>query len=426
MLLAGCAGAVGDAPRAPAPRPAEPGWAAALPAGHTAWDNASLARVFVRLHFDTEWGGRRTRLLRHAEPVTLAVEGEGARAYRPFLARLADYLRRHAGIAVHRARRDATVTARLVPGPAFAAALPAAACVLVPGDMPWTAFAAAPSRLGGDAMLRLDRAGRMTVFVPRSAPPHAIRSCLIEEIVQALGPINDLYGLGPSIFNDDGAHVWPTRLDLLMLRVLHDPALEAGMSRSRAEAAARAVLEQLNPAGRAAPPLSPAGGRLTRPWRRKMEALLARGAERHALAAEAEAARALAARTLPGGPEHCHSLATLGRVLSRRAPERALAVLARAEALCGAVHGAGDVRLAAMAVEKAAALAALDRPGEALAALAGRERTLAGHAREERLAALYALRAEAYLRLGRTTEAEAARARARGWAAHAFGRGAGG
>jgi hypothetical protein len=95
------------------------------------------------------------------------------------------------------------------------------------------------------------------VFIPDNAPPFQVRSCLLEEIPQAMGLVNDLYGLGSSAFNDDGAHVWPTKLDYLMLRVLYAPDMETGLTRSVVEARARSVLDRINPAGIGAPPLPP-------------------------------------------------------------------------------------------------------------------------------------------------------------------------
>ena len=47
---------------------------------------------------------------------------------------------------------------------------------------------------------------RVAVFLPADAAPQELRDCLHEEIAQALGPLNDLYRLPDSIFNDDNVH----------------------------------------------------------------------------------------------------------------------------------------------------------------------------------------------------------------------------
>ena len=43
----------------------------------------------------------------------------------------------------------------------------------------------------------------MAVFLPGDVSPQEIRDCLHEELAQALGPVNDLYRLTDSVFNDD-------------------------------------------------------------------------------------------------------------------------------------------------------------------------------------------------------------------------------
>lgn len=60
------------------------------------------------------------------------------------------------------------------------------------------------------------------------------RACLHEEIVQALGLINDDSRVRPSIFNDDAEFALLTDHDQLLLRILYDPRLKAGMTADEA------------------------------------------------------------------------------------------------------------------------------------------------------------------------------------------------
>ncbi len=46
-----------------------------------------------------------------------------------------------------------------------------------------------------------------------------MRDCLHEELAQALGPLNDLYRLSNSVFNDDNFHSVLTGFDMEMLRL---------------------------------------------------------------------------------------------------------------------------------------------------------------------------------------------------------------
>ncbi|MGF1501149.1 MAG: DUF2927 domain-containing protein [Paracoccaceae bacterium] len=425
LLLAACAGAP-EPPLTVVPPPPEPPLGTALPAGHTGYDNRSLARLFGQLTHGTEWGGTRPWLVRYEEPVIIGLEGEGAAQYAPFLERFTGYLRRHGGVPIGLGRQGQNLWVRFVEGPEFRRILPAAACVLVPGNRSWDAFAADPARWGGDALLRTDRITAMTVFLPRSAPPHAVRACLIEEISQALGPVNDLYGLGPSIFNDDFAHVWPTRLDLLMLRVLYSEAMETGLSRPETEARAEGVLDAANPAGRRAPPLPEPIPRGSAGWRARAGEVLRRDLSPIEAEARARAALDYAAELLPGRPEHCHAALTLGRVLARQAPEAALAALSDARAVCARAHGAEDVRLDWIALERASALEETGAPDAALSLTDGLAERFAAHGLDARLAGTYALRVRAFSALGRAAEATRAERSARRWAGYALGRENGG
>lgn len=61
------------------------------------------------------------------------------------------------------------------------------------------------------------------------------RSCIHEEMAQAMGLANDSLQVRPSIFNDDEEFALLTRHDEILLRMLYDPRLKPGMNRARAE-----------------------------------------------------------------------------------------------------------------------------------------------------------------------------------------------
>lgn len=69
----------------------------------------------------------------------------------------------------------------------------------------------------------------------RAEHPDILRkSCLHEEVAQALGLPNDSPTARPSIFNDDEEFAYLTRHDEYLLRMLYDPRLEIGMIRTEA------------------------------------------------------------------------------------------------------------------------------------------------------------------------------------------------
>ena len=68
-----------------------------------------------------------------------------------------------------------------------------------------------------------------------------MRDCLHEELAQALGPLNDLYHLPDSVFNDDNIHTVLTGFDMLILRAAYAPELRTGMTREQVEAVSSRV-----------------------------------------------------------------------------------------------------------------------------------------------------------------------------------------
>lgn len=403
--------------------PEAPKVGSAIPAGQTAWSNRSLARVFTELTHGLEWGPSRPNLVRYETPIRVRLSGPGATQYAPFLGSYLAFLRGQSGVDIARATNAANLHVRFVEGRRFAKKLPAISCVVAPGDIAWAAFSRDPDRLGGVALEQARKIADMTIFIPQNAAPYLIRSCLIEEIAQALGPANDLYGLGPTIFNDDAAHIWPTALDVLMLRVLYQPQMRTGLSRRETEARARAVLDRLNPAGRSAPAINlPRDGALAS-WRDTHREIFSRATSQNSAPSYARRALDLAERRAPGSPYHCHSLQTLGRVLARRAPGEALGVLDRAASTCAKVHGADDIRLSLIALERAIALARQGSYTAVLQTLTQHEDRLADNRQEERLAALYNLRAKAYGALGQSEKAAQAAQQAVTWAGYAYGEG---
>ena len=56
------------------------------------------------------------------------------------------------------------------------------------------------------------------------------RRCMVEEILQGLGPINDDTSLAHSVFNDQTTHAHFTRYDKLILNMLYSPSVKPGMT----------------------------------------------------------------------------------------------------------------------------------------------------------------------------------------------------
>ena len=56
------------------------------------------------------------------------------------------------------------------------------------------------------------------------------KRCLVEELLQGLGPMNDDEDLIHSVFNDSSRHSRFTVFDQIILNMLYDPRIKPGMS----------------------------------------------------------------------------------------------------------------------------------------------------------------------------------------------------
>jgi hypothetical protein len=87
----------------------------------------------------------------------------------------------------------------------------------------------------------------LTAVIPESASEATKRSCVVEEVTQALGLPNDSFTVKPSIFNDDDEYQELTWQDELFLRVLYDARVRPGMARAEFELLAHRIVDELRP-----------------------------------------------------------------------------------------------------------------------------------------------------------------------------------
>ena len=71
------------------------------------------------------------------------------------------------------------------------------------------------------------------------------RRCMVEEILQGLGPVNDDRRSRESVFNDTSRHTSFTAFDRTLLNMLYHPAIRAGMTSREANRILPAVLADL-------------------------------------------------------------------------------------------------------------------------------------------------------------------------------------
>ncbi len=180
--------------------------------------NRDIARDFLDLSFQLESGRTLPHFSRFEGPITLRVTGKPPPTLITDLDRVIYRLRSEAGLDIHRIREtEANITIEAVSSDEIRRHLPTAACFVVPNISRLSDYRAARNR-GLTDWTRLKRRERLAVFVPNDVSPQETRDCLHEELAQALGPLNDLYRLSDSVFNDDNVHAILTGFDMLILR----------------------------------------------------------------------------------------------------------------------------------------------------------------------------------------------------------------
>lgn len=424
LTLAACGG---TPPAKDVPTRAATGAQSALPAMKRfsvprpvapARSNRDIQRDFLDLSFNLESGRALPAFSRFEGPITVRVTGNPQPTLNQDLTQLIGRLRTEAGINIRRSRnRDANITIQAVSRAEIQRYLPKAACFVVPNISSLSEYRSARRR-GLTNWSQLRTRERLAIFLPNDASPQEARDCLHEELAQAIGPLNDLYRLPDSVFNDDNMHTVLTGFDMLILRVYYAPELRAGMSRDQVAARLPAILSRFNPAGDRLSPTYP--GNTPRAWISAIQVALGPGsAERQRSKAARDALRIAQSR---GWTDHRLAFThfAVGRVLRASEPDVADNHFRTAEYQYRRTPGSDLHR--AYAVAQLAASAIVKGDGsKALAWINPHLATAERHENAALLANLMLLRAEALDLLGKREEANAARLDSLGWARYGFG-----
>ncbi|MCR8546985.1 DUF2927 domain-containing protein [Salipiger sp. P9] len=380
--------------------------------------NSDLARDFLDLSFTLESGRSLPAFTRFEGPITLRVAGSPPPSLAPDLNRLIHRLRTEARIDITQVQGPAAnITLVAIPRAEIRRHLPQAACFVVPNVSSLKEYLSA-RRSAVVSWARVTRREKVAIFLPADAAPQEVRDCLHEEIAQALGPLNDLYRLADSVFNDDNVHTVLTGFDMTVLRAYYDPALRSGMSRRDVADRLPAILAQVNPAGAGQPvrrlPRTP------RVWIDAIQKALGPGAtpaERRTAAAEA-----LNVATAMGWSDHRRGFShyAMGRILQGVSAEDAQDQFVLAQRYFAASPNT-QLHQAYVASQLAAYAINDNRPEDALYLLGQHLDTAARHENAALLATLMLLRAEALDLSGRVAEGRQVRLDSLGWARYGFG-----
>ncbi|WP_371157040.1 DUF2927 domain-containing protein [Jannaschia sp. 2305UL9-9] len=381
--------------------------------------NGQMARDFMALSFQLETGRQLPVFTRFEGPITVAVEGTPPPTLGPDLDTLLERLRQEAGIDIGRAKPGemGSITITALPRAKLQASVPGAACFVVPRVAGWQDYLS--KRFSPEIdWTTLRSRSRASVFLPSDVSPQEIRDCLHEEIAQALGPLNDLYRLPQSVFNDDNMHVVLTDYDMTILRATYAPELASGMTQQQVAARLPGILARVNPQGRR-PDTAPVA-ESTPEWNAAITGALAPGGSDRArlIAAQRAVTAAQAAGWTDARLPFSHL--ALGRAALATDPDAAISAFLTAGTGFRALFGDGihaahvAIQLGAFSLTSGQAESALRIIDRAIPAADDAQNAAV-------LATLLLLRAEAMEMQGARPEAARTRREGLAWGRYAWG-----
>lgn len=380
--------------------------------------NANIAADFIALHFELESGRALPIFTRFETPITVKVTGSPPPSLEPDLRRLLSRLQNEAGINIQQiASGEANVTIQAVSRAEIRRALPQAACFVVPNVSSLDEFRRDRRKRKTNWSL-LENRTRLAVFLPYDASPQEVRDCLHEELAQAVGPLNDLYRLPNSVFNDDNVHTVLTGFDMLILRATYAPELRSGMTQSQVAALLPTILTRMNPRGNGQPvqSISPT----PRSWNEAVQTALGPGADPTTrLNAAASAAHTAQQQ---GWQDHRRAFShyMLGRMTQVHDPELAQQYYATALHYLNRTPGT-DLHRAYVTTQTAAYAVATNDGASALRQIRPMLDVAARAENAALLSTLMLLQAEALEQTGQFDQARAVRLDSLGWARYGFG-----
>jgi len=381
--------------------------------------NTEIARDFLDLTFKMESGRVLPVMTRFEGPITLRVTGNAPASLGPDLAHLLDRLNREAGIPIRRVgpAQAANITIDVIPRAQLQRFVPQAACFVVPRVSSWAQYRK-QRRSGVTSWATLSERKQIAIFLPGDVSPQEVRDCLHEELAQALGPLNDLYRLPDSVFNDDNFQTVLTGFDMLILRAYYAPEMYNGMTRSQAAITLPHVLARLNPRGQRVS-TGPVSGPTSRVWINAIETALGPKGTPAARRKAAMNAVNIARNSGWNDTRLAFSLYALGRLSLSNKNESALnaflnsgAIYSRKVTRVQAAHVA--MQLAAFSLSAGDGKGTLKLVNVSLPAVTDSKNAAL-------LATLMMIKAEALELVGRSSEARAVRTESLGWARYGFG-----
>lgn len=381
--------------------------------------NADIAQEFLDLSFALESGQKITFLSRFEGPISIAINASAPNHVVEDLDRLIARLKSEAGLDVSRVSgNSANIYVETIPKKQLQSLIPTAACFVVPNVSGWNDYRRNRSKKSLD-WTRLEQRERITVFMPNDVSPQESRDCLHEEIAQALGPVNDLYRLPDSVYNDDNFNISLTAYDMLILKAYYSPEIRNGMTKAQVAEVLPHLLAHLNPIGQALPAMRLQ--QTSHDWVKAIETAL--GPRVNPTKRRSAAHRAVQIAKSKGYNDHRLGFAHFARaqVSLRDDPRLAASDFVRAYTIFKTLFGTADIHTAQAAVQMASLSMSAGKFDSALKFINDSIPAARKSQNGSILFSLLAMKAEIYEGLGRFADAKTLKQEAISWAHYGLG-----
>jgi hypothetical protein len=210
----------------------------------TDFTNDEIKEGFFKIAFGAELQLDTTveRVRKFDEPIRIFVESRGTPDRRPEIAAIVDDIRAHVNhldVAITNDRREANFTVRLVADRNLNRTIRS----LYGNDrakrIQQSLSPQCLSGIGKDERFRIRRA---EVILPVDAGEFTFYDCAYEELLQALGVINDDRTVPWTMFNDEVQMGFFDIYDQYLLNILYDPRVRPGMTKDEVNALLPEVL----------------------------------------------------------------------------------------------------------------------------------------------------------------------------------------
>ncbi|MBL4749410.1 MAG: DUF2927 domain-containing protein [Amylibacter sp.] len=381
--------------------------------------NIDIAQEFLDLSFALESGQELTRLTRFEGPISIAISPSASKNVVQELDRLIARLRSEANVDIYRVTgNNANIFIETIPKKQLQSMIPTAACFVVPNVSGWNDYRRNRFKNTVD-WTQLESRQKITVFMPNDIALQESRDCLHEEIAQALGPVNDLYRLPDSVYNDDNFNISLTAYDMLILKAFYSPEIRNGMSKTQVASVLPQILARLNPVGQALPAANLQ--KTSKDWVRAIATAL--GPKTSTSKRRSAAFRAVQIAQSKGYNDHRLGFAYFARaqISLHNDPRLAASDFGQAYSIFRTLFGPSDIHTAQAAVQMASLAISAGKYDDALGYLNDSIPAARKSQNASLLFSLLAMKSEVYDGLGRYADAKTLKQEAISWAHYGIG-----